>query len=108
MVKEDLFRHVSTDPEYLQLVRTRRRFSFSMTALMITTYYGFVLVVALAPTVLATPLYTGATASIGIVVGLAVMGVAVALTIIYVGRVNRTLAPQMSAILQRAETCNGS
>lgn len=107
MISEELFRRVSADPEYRVLVRTRRRFSFSMTALMILTYYGFVCVVALAPAVFAVPLYAGASASVGIVAGLAVMVVAVTLTILYVRRVDRMLSPRMAAILARADQRNG-
>ncbi|HDR9342137.1 TPA: DUF485 domain-containing protein, partial [Burkholderia multivorans] len=44
---------VTARRDYQQLVRARRRFSFALTALMIATYYGFILLVALAPQVLA-------------------------------------------------------
>ena len=40
---------VTARRDYQQLVRARRRFSFTLTALMIATYYGFILLVALAP-----------------------------------------------------------
>ena len=39
---------VTARRDYQQLVRARRRFSFTLTALMIATYYGFILLVALA------------------------------------------------------------
>ena len=63
---------VTARRDYQQLVRARRRFSFTLTALMIATYYGFILLVALAPHVLAAPLYRGATTTVGIAAGVGI------------------------------------
>ncbi|SAL63355.1 membrane protein [Caballeronia choica] len=93
---------LKASPAYRQLVSTRRRFSFTLTALMILTYYSFILFVALAPQVLAQPLYAGATTSVGIVAGVGIIAVAVGLTGWYVLRANRTLDPLMSALLAKA------
>lgn len=88
--------------DYQQLVRTRRRFSFVLTALMIATYYGFILFVALAPHTLAAPLYAGATISVGIVAGVAIIFVAIGLTAWYVLRANRSFDRTVDALLQRS------
>lgn len=56
---------------------------------MIATYYGFILLVALAPHVLAAPLYRGATTTVGIAAGVAIILVAIGLTACYVLRANR-------------------
>jgi uncharacterized membrane protein (DUF485 family) len=101
-MQQTLIDSIKAGSAYRQLVTSRRRFSFMLTALMILTYYGFILFVALAPGVLAHPLYTGATTSIGIVVGIGIIMIAVALTGFYVLRANRTLDPLMSALLAKA------
>ncbi|MBS6362558.1 DUF485 domain-containing protein [Burkholderia sp.] len=88
--------------DYQTLVRTRRRFSFVLTALMIATYYGFILLVALAPRVLAMPLFPGATTSVGIVAGVAIILIAIALTGVYVLRANRSFDRTVDAILERS------
>jgi uncharacterized membrane protein (DUF485 family) len=93
---------IKSSPAYRRLVASRRRFSFSLTAAMILTYYGFILFVALAPHVLARPLYAGATTSVGIVVGVGIIMVAIGMTGWYVLRANRTLDPSMSALLASA------
>ncbi|EGC98351.1 hypothetical protein B1M_42068 [Burkholderia sp. TJI49] len=90
---------VTARRDYQQLVRARRRFSFVLTALMIATYYGFILLVALAPHVLAAPLYRGATTTVGIVAGVAI--IAIGLTACYVLRANRAFDRQVDAILAR-------
>ena len=91
---------VTARRDYQQLVRARRRFSFVLTALMIATYYGFILFVALAPHVLATPLYRGATTTVGIAAGVAIILVAIGLTACYVLRANRAFDRRVDAILQ--------
>lgn len=90
---------IKASPAYRQLITSRRRFSFTLTALMILTYYGFILCVALAPQVLAHPLYAGATTSIGILAGVGIILIAVGLTGWYVVRANHKLDPSMSALL---------
>lgn len=93
---------VTARRDYQQLVRARRRFSFTLTALMIATYYGFILLVALAPHVLAAPLYRGATTTVGIAAGVAIILAAIALTACYVLRANRAFDRRVDAILGRS------
>ncbi|MCA8277998.1 DUF485 domain-containing protein [Burkholderia cepacia] len=93
---------VTSRRDYQQLVRARRRFSFALTALMIATYYGFILLVALAPHVLAAPLYRGATTTVGIAAGVAIILVAIGLTACYVLRANRAFDRRVDALLQRS------
>jgi uncharacterized membrane protein (DUF485 family) len=102
-VQQALIESITTSPTYRTLVASRRRFSFMLTSAMVLTYYGFILLVALAPGVLARPLYAGATTSVGIVAGIGIMLIAIVLTGLYVRRSNRTLDPQMSALLASAQ-----
>ncbi|SAK68052.1 DUF485 domain-containing protein [Caballeronia ptereochthonis] len=89
----------AASPAYRRLVAQRRRFSLTLTALMVLTYYGFVLFVALAPHLLARPLYAGATMTIGVVAGVAIILIALGMTACYVLRANRTFDPSMNALL---------
>jgi len=93
---------IKASPAYRRLVASRRRFSFAMTALMILTYYGFILFVALSPQTLARPLHAGATATAGVLAGVGIIFVAIGLTGWYVWRANRTLDPLMHTLLQQA------
>lgn len=92
--------------EYARLVGTRRRFSFALTALMVVTYYGFILCSAFAPQILRLPLYAGATINVGIVAGVGVILVAIGLTGWYVRHADRTLEPLMDALLLKAQQGN--
>ncbi|KWI99755.1 hypothetical protein WM13_26355 [Burkholderia ubonensis] len=101
-METSVIEQVTARRDYQQLVRARRRFSYVLTALMIATYYGFILLVALAPRVLATPLYRGATTTVGIAAGVAIILVAIGLTACYVLRANRSFDRAVAAILQRS------
>ncbi|MCG5074187.1 DUF485 domain-containing protein [Paraburkholderia tagetis] len=92
---------IKAHPEYRQLIAVRRRFSFTLTALMIALYYGFILIVALAPHRLAHPLYAGATTSVGIIVGVGIIAGAISLTGFYVLRANRRFDPAMRALIAK-------
>jgi uncharacterized membrane protein (DUF485 family) len=93
---------IQASAAYRRLIASRRRFSFTLTALMIATYYGFILFVAVAPHLLARPLYAGATTTVGVVVGVGIIAVAIGLTGGYVLHANRTLDPSMRALLVNA------
>lgn len=97
---------IRSSREYTQLARMRRRFSFSLTALMILAYYGFILCCALEPRALAHPLYAGATISVGVVAGIGVMLIAIVLTGWYVRHTDRRLDPLMNALLVKAQQGN--
>ncbi|MGZ2746175.1 DUF485 domain-containing protein [Burkholderia stagnalis] len=101
-MEHSVIEQVTARRDYQQLVRARRRFSFVLTALMIATYYGFILLVALAPRVLAAPLYPGATITAGVAAGVAIILVAIGLTACYVLRANRAFDRAVDAILERS------
>ncbi|HXZ06786.1 MAG TPA: DUF485 domain-containing protein [Paraburkholderia sp.] len=98
-MQHDTIDSIKASPAYRRLIASRRRVSFTLTALMVITYYGFVMFVALAPHLLAHPLYAGATTSVGIVAGIAVILVAVGTTGWYVLHANRAFDPSMRALL---------
>jgi uncharacterized membrane protein (DUF485 family) len=75
------------DPNYQELVRQRSSLGWTLSAVMLVIYFGFILMVAYAPKFLGTPLGTGVT-TIGIPIGLFVIVSAFVLTGIYVRKAN--------------------
>ena len=55
---------------------------------MLVIYYGFILIIAFAPKLLATPLSAGAVTTVGMPIGVAIIVSAFVLTGIYVARAN--------------------
>jgi uncharacterized membrane protein (DUF485 family) len=78
---------IQRDPDYKELVRRRSSFGWTLSAIMLVIYFGFILLVAYAPKFLGMRLGTGVT-TIGIPIGLFVIVSAFVLTAIYVSKAN--------------------
>jgi len=85
---EDIYDKIKQDPEFQTLVKKRRRFSLLLTSIMLSVYFSFILTLAFAPSVFATPLYEGSVTSVGIPVGIAIILISFLLTGIYVKKAN--------------------
>jgi uncharacterized membrane protein (DUF485 family) len=77
---------IEADPNYIELVRTRKSFGWTLSIIMLVIYYGFIALVAFAPSVIAVNLAGSIT--IGLVLGVAIILSAILLTGIYVLRAN--------------------
>ena len=75
------------NPKFQELVRTRSSFAWTLAAIMLAIYLGFIFLVAFAHDLMAAKVGGGAT-SVGIVLGLIVIVSAFLLTGIYVHRAN--------------------
>lgn len=73
--------------KFQELVRRRSSFAWTLAAVMLVIYLGFILAVAFAPGLMAAKVGGGVT-SVGIVLGLVVIVSAFVLTGIYVQRAN--------------------
>jgi uncharacterized membrane protein (DUF485 family) len=78
---------IEANPKYHELRRKRNSFGWTLTALMMVVYYGYVALIAFNKPFLATPLGSGVT-SIGIPMGMGVIVFTVLITAIYVRRAN--------------------
>ncbi|QDX82542.1 hypothetical protein B9N43_15645 [Denitratisoma sp. DHT3] len=100
-MRQELAQRVQADPEFQELVHKKRSLSWTLTALMLVIYFGFVLLVALAPGVLKQSLSGGLT-TVGIPMGIGVILSAFVLTGIYVFRANREFDDLTHEIVERA------
>lgn len=83
----ELSRRVTEDPNYQTLIRKRSRLAWTLTAIMLVVYYGFIVLIAFWPQVLAIRIGEGAT-TLGFPLGLAVIFTAIGLTGVYVWKAN--------------------
>jgi uncharacterized membrane protein (DUF485 family) len=86
MAGDDIAR-IAGDPRYETLLRRRGRFTWLLTGVMLAVYFGFILLIAFDKAFLAQPIGGGVT-SLGIVIGFAIILLAIALTGLYVHRAN--------------------
>ncbi|HEX5709858.1 MAG TPA: DUF485 domain-containing protein [Sulfuricurvum sp.] len=87
-MKQEMVDRIKNDPDFLQLVRVRSKFAWTLTIVMLVIYFGFVLTIAFDPSILGTPLVAGSVTTVGIPVGVGVIISAFVLTGIYVRRAN--------------------
>ena len=78
---------VLRNPKFQELVASRNSFAWTLTAVMLVIYFGFILLVAFDKPLLATKI-GDSTVSVGIVIGLGVIVSAFVLVAIYVARAN--------------------
>ena len=95
----DQFASIQAHPKYQELVRSRTRFGWLLTSIMLVAYFGFVLLIAFNKELLARPIGTGVT-SIGIPLGLGIIILGIALTAIYVRRANSQYDALLNAVLE--------
>jgi uncharacterized membrane protein (DUF485 family) len=79
---------IANNPKYRELVRKRSMFAWLLTLAVMVIYYGFIFVIAYAPSFLGSPISEGAVTTIGFPLGVAVIVAAIILTGIYVRRAN--------------------
>ena len=87
-MQEILVQKIVANPHYQQLVKLRTRFGWTLTALMMMVYYGFILLIAFNKELLATRIGDGVM-TWGIPAGLFVIVFTVVITRIYVLRANK-------------------
>ena len=98
---KDLSNRIAALPAYQRLRSRRTRFGWTLTALMLVVYYGFVLLVAFDKPLLAQRLGEGVM-TLGIPLGFGVIVFTVAITAFYVHRPNAEFDTLGDAIRQEA------
>lgn len=98
---DNLVRRISGLAEYRKLKARRTRFGWTLTALMLIVYYGFVLLVAFDKPLLAQRLGSG-TMTLGMPIGFGVILFTIAITAYYVVRANAEFDTLSDAIKKEA------
>lgn len=98
----EIYERVSKHPKFAELVSKRKRFAWTLSAVMLAVYYAFIMTIAFAPDLLGTPLSEGSITSVGIPVGIGIILIAIALTGIYVRRANAEFDELNNQIIEEA------
>jgi uncharacterized membrane protein (DUF485 family) len=88
---------VAEDPRYQALLRRRTRLTWTLTAIMLVVFFGYILLIAFDRAFLARPIGGGAT-TLGIPIGIGVIAVGILLTGVYVWRARRDFDPVLKAL----------
>jgi uncharacterized membrane protein (DUF485 family) len=90
-------RRIENDPNYKKLVSDRRSLGWTLAVITLVMYYGYIAIVAFAPSIIAAPLFGSTT--VGIALGVAIIAASILLTGIYVLRANSEYDDLTSAIV---------
>jgi uncharacterized membrane protein (DUF485 family) len=85
----DVYERIRSNPKFAELVTKRTRFALCLSILVLVIFYGFILVVAFAPTLLAKPLWNGATTTVAVPIGAGIIWFFWLLIGCYIYRANR-------------------
>jgi uncharacterized membrane protein (DUF485 family) len=102
-MKQEMVDRIKNDPDYVHLVKTRSKFAWTLTIVMLVIYFGFVLVIAFDPKLLGVPLSANSVTTVGIPVGIGVILSAFVLTGIYVRRANGEFDTLTAKIKEKAK-----
>lgn len=101
--ERDRLLEIWRSPRFRQLVRERGRFTWTLTLMMLIAFFGYILLIAFAPELLARPIGTGTT-TIGIPIGVGVILCGILLTGVYVHRANSRFDPLIREIREEAKS----
>lgn len=83
-----MYERMRGNPKFQELVAKRGRYAWTLAAIVLTMFYGFVMVVAFAPTSLGQPIAEGSRWTVGVVVELFMFIFFWVLTALYVHKAN--------------------
>ncbi|MCG3774586.1 MAG: Inner membrane protein YjcH [Nitrospira sp.] len=93
----ELITRIANNPNYLALKAKRTNFGWRLTLVMMSVYYGFILLVAFNKSFLSQKLGAGVI-TLGIPIGLGVIVFTIVITAYYVNRANREFDALSNAI----------
>ncbi|MDL2315560.1 DUF485 domain-containing protein [Desulfovibrio sp. OttesenSCG-928-A18] len=97
----ELTQRIQQNPQYQRLLKRRNILSWSLTGLVLVSYYGFILVVAFGGALLARPVAPGMTSTWGIPVAFGIILLTIVLTAIYVRKANREYGHALKEVLEK-------
>jgi uncharacterized membrane protein (DUF485 family) len=102
-MSSEIYQRIRNNPLYREQMAERSRFSWTLSAIVLVIFYGFILIVAFAPEFLATPLWQGSATTVGIPIGVGIITFFWLLTGYYVYRANREFEATNVEIIREAE-----
>ena len=97
-----MYERMRSNPKFQELVRTRGRFAWTLSTIVLVGFYGFVMVVAFKPALLAQPVAEGAALTIGVAAGLSIFVSFWLLTALYVRRANSEFDALTAEVVKEA------
>ncbi len=88
ILSSEMFESMRVNPKFQELVEKRGRFAWTLAAIVLVCFYGFVLMVAYQPVMLGKPLTEGGMLTVGVAIELFLFIFFWFLSFVYVRRAN--------------------
>jgi cation/acetate symporter len=97
-----MYERMRANPKFQELVSRRGRFAWTLAFIVLTMFYGFVMIVAFNPTALGQPVSEGSMLTVGVAVELFMFIFFWSLTAVYVKRANTEFDALTQEIVKEA------
>jgi cation/acetate symporter len=98
-----MYERMRNNPKFQELVTTRGRFAWTLSIIVLTLFYGFVMTVAFNPTALGQPVSEGAMLTVGVAVELFLFVLFWLLSALYVRRANGEFDSLTEEVIRQAQ-----
>ncbi|QEL66435.1 hypothetical protein OTERR_29590 [Oryzomicrobium terrae] len=98
-----VYERIRNNPQFHQLVASRSRFAWLLSAVVFVLFYGFIMLVAFTPELLGARLSADSVVTVGMAGGFAIFVLFWVLTAIYVKRANGEFDEMTSDIVRKAQ-----
>jgi len=98
-MQSQLDKEIMSNKDFQQLVKVRRRVSWSFLTLLLGLYLIFGLLSVYSPAVLAQPVFEGGVVPFGVAMGYGILGTTFIITLIYVWLSNNYFVPMERKII---------
>jgi uncharacterized membrane protein (DUF485 family) len=102
-MSSEMYSKMRQNPKFQALVKRRGRFAALLSAIVLTAFYGYILVVAFSPATLAQPILPGSTLTVGILAELSMFVGFWILVALYVRRANTEFDALTAEIIKDAQ-----
>jgi uncharacterized membrane protein (DUF485 family) len=98
----EIYERLRVNPKFQELVVTRGRFAWTLTFIVLTLFYGFVLAVAYFPSIMGQPVSEGSMLTVGVAVELSLFIFFWLLSALYVRRANSEFDALTQEVIKQA------
>ena len=88
---QKIYKKIRSDPDFLSLVKLRKKISWILTIIIISCYFTFITIIAFAPNIFSQKNFSDSVITLGIIIGLLIILLSIFLTGIYVHIANKKL-----------------
>ena len=100
----NIYKEIRKKSDFLELVKLRKKISWTLTAIIIFCYFTFIIIIAFAPNIFSIKIFNDSVMTLGIVIGLLVILLSIFLTGVYVYIANKKLEEKNLKILKQITT----